>query len=137
MSNSKIAIIKADIFNPFPSAYAFELKGNSWAEELKEKYEFKRITNKNSIDAFILQLHITSCDIIRTAKDPNESYNKFLKKLSQNYHSFFPNKTSSPWITNSITKSLKLKQKLYEKFLKNHTVQNENNCKTIGSFLKL
>ena len=54
----------------------------------------------------------------------------FLKKLSQNYHNFFPDKTSSPWITNCYTKSLKHKQKLYEKFLKNRSVQNESSCKS-------
>ena len=33
---------------------------------------------------------------------------------------------SSPWITRGIVKSSKLKQKLYEKFLKRKTPHNEN-----------
>ena len=36
----------------------------------------------------------------------------------------------SPWITKGIAKSSKKKQRLYEKFLKNRTPQNEETYKT-------
>ena len=36
----------------------------------------------------------------------------------------------SPWITEDIVKSSKKKQRLYEKFLKNRTLQNEETYKT-------
>ena len=42
----------------------------------------------------------------------------------------------NPWITKSITKSSKKKQRLYERFLKKSTPQNEQKYKTIKTFSK-
>ena len=71
---------------------------------------------------------------MKSIKDPNESYKKFIAILTSIYDEFFPkiwikvrhNKSSTPWITRGIAKS-KRKQKLYEKFLKNCTSEKEMN----------
>ena len=42
----------------------------------------------------------------------------------------------NPWITESITKSSKKKQKLYERFLKNRTPQNEQKYKNYKNLLE-
>ena len=42
----------------------------------------------------------------------------------------------NPWITKRITKSSKKKQRLYERFLKKSTPQNEQKYKTIKTFSK-
>ena len=63
----------------------------------------------------------------------NESYDQFIKKFSLIYDDCFPIKVIeiktknllSPWITKGIKKSSKRKQKLYEKFLKKKSSNNE------------
>ena len=69
-------------------------------------------------------------------KDPNESY-KTSTAVLYIYNDFFPqgrirprhSKNSTLWISRGIGKSPKRKQKLYEKFLKNRTSENEMNSK--------
>ena len=76
-------------------------------------------------------------EITKSIKDPNESYEKFIAILASAYDKFLPkswikvrhNKNSTPWITRGIANSSKRKQKLYEKFLKNSTSENEMNYK--------
>ena len=61
---------------------------------------------------------------------------RFVAILTSIYEDFFSpksqikvrhNKNSTPWITRGIVKSSKLTEKLYEKFLKNRTSENEMN----------
>ena len=67
----------------------------------------------------------------------NESYDQFIKMFSFIYDDCFPKKVIqikiknllSPWITKSIKKSSKRKQKLYEKWLKKKSPKNENEYK--------
>ena len=67
----------------------------------------------------------------------NESYDQFIKMFSFIYDDCFPKKVIqikiknllSPWITKSIKKSSKRKQKLYEKFLKKKSPKNEKEYK--------
>ena len=65
--------------------------------------------------------------------DPNQSYVKFIETITQIYDDCLPktkfkiksNNKANPWITKGILKSSKPKQKLYEEFLKNRSIQNE------------
>ena len=66
----------------------------------------------------------------------NESYDQFIKKFSLIYGDSFPikvveikTKNPRPWITKSIKKSSKRKQKLYEKFLKKKSPKSEKEYK--------
>ena len=92
---------------------------------------YKRIINKNLIKAFTPRLREISSEIIKSIKDPNESYKKFIVILASIYYEFFPksqirhDKNSTSWITRGIAKSSKHQQKLYKKFLKNRTLENE------------
>ena len=71
----------------------------------------------------------------KSIKDPNESYKKFIAILTSVNDEFAPksrikvrhNKNTTLCITRDIAKSSKRKQKLYEKFLKNRTSENEMN----------
>ena len=66
-------------------------------------------------------------------EDPNKAYKYFLNIFIDIYDKSFPKSEvkvkfksdQSPWITKGIAKSSKKKQRLYEKFLKNRTLQNE------------
>ena len=101
----------------------------------KTQFLYKRIINENSIKVFKFKIHESSWGIIKSIKDLNESYKKFIAIITAIYDEYFPksrikvmhNKNSTPWITRGISKSSKRKQKLYEKFLKNRTSDNEMN----------
>ena len=70
---------------------------------------------------------------VKDLDNPNESYVKCLETITQIYDDCFPkiklkiksNNKANPWTTRGIAKSSKRKQKLYEKFLKNCSIQNE------------
>ena len=69
-----------------------------------------------------------------TASDnPNKSYVTFIKTIKSKIKS---NKKANPWITKEIVKSSERKQKLYEKYLKNRSIQNEKLYKVYENFLK-
>ena len=62
-------------------------------------------------------------------EDPNKAYKHFLNIFVDTYANWFPKSevkvefknNQSPWITKSIAKSSKKKQRLHEKLLKNRT----------------
>ena len=84
---------------------------------------------------FLLQN--VKCYHVSQTECPNESVNIFLQRFSELYDISFPEismeiKSKSlmnPWFTKGLQKSSKRKQKLYEKFLKNRTLQNEKTYK--------
>ena len=131
----KTDILTADISNHFPLIKAFKLKTK--LDIPKTQFLYKCIINKNLIKAFKSRLHKLLWEIIKSIKDLNESYKEFIAILPSVYDEFFPkgrmkvrhNKNSTPWITRGINKSSKGQQKLYLKFLKNHTSENEMNYK--------
>ena len=91
------------------------------------------IINESSKATFKRRLRETSWDAVKGLDNPNESYVKFIKTIRQIYDDCFPktkfkvksNNKANPWITKDIAKSSKRKQKLYEKLLKNRSIQNE------------
>ena len=65
--------------------------------------------------------------------DPNISYKIFLSKYTEIYNLSFPlrkvkankNSISKPWLSKGLLKSVKLKNRLYKKYLSNPTIENE------------
>ena len=110
------------MFDHFPIIYAFKLKTK--LDMPKTQFLYKGIINENQIKAFKSRLSEISWKIIKSIKDPKESYKKFIAILTSIYDEFFPknqikvrhNKNSTPWITKGIAKSSKRKQKLYKSF---------------------
>ena len=74
----------------------------------------------------------------------NEIYDTFLKTLTDIYDANFPIREyilkdkdiKSPWITKGLKKSSKKKQKLYIKFLKTRTLEDEFKYKTYKSLFE-
>ena len=99
----------------------------------KNIYLHKLIINESSKATFKRRLRETSWDAVKGLDNPNESYVKFIESITQIYDDCSPktkfkiksNNKANPWITKGIAKSSKRKQKLYEKFLKNRSIQNE------------
>ena len=74
----------------------------------------------------------------------NEIYDTFLKKLIDIYDVNFPireyilkdKNIKSPWISKGLKRSLKTKQRLYIKFLKTKTVEDESKYKDYKSLFE-
>ena len=110
----------------------------------KNRYLHKRMINKSSKATFKRRLHETSWDAVKGLDNPNESYVKFTETITQIYDDCSPetkfkiksNNKANPWITKRIAKPSKRKQKLYDKFLKNCSIQNEKSIRTTRNVLK-
>ena len=74
----------------------------------------------------------------------NKIYDTFLKTLTEIYDAYFPIREyilkdkdiKYPWISKGLKKSLKKKQKLYIKFLKTKTLEDEFKYKTYKSLFE-
>ena len=133
----KTAIYKCDVSDHFP--ICFIILSPSKQENVTETiFIAKRIFNTESIELFKQKLYETSWDEMEMSQNHDQAYKTFLTKFSDLYNIYFPTKIikvknkdlSSPWITKGIKKSSKRKQRLYEKFLKNHTEKHELAYKT-------
>lgn len=102
----------------------------------KIKYS-KRIFTKENVAQFKENMGKTKWDDIINESDTNEAYAKFIDTLTVQYDKLFPLKEYeikpkriiNKWMTNSLIKSSRKKQTLYNKFLKNRTLANENKYK--------
>ena len=134
----KSGIIKTDISDHFPMFFSFKINKQSSKNDQEDDFNYKREFNNVSLNLFKTKLKEVNWDILKTYKDVDKAYNKFFEIFISIYDSAFPKqkikiktkRISSPWITKGILKSSKQKQRLYEKFLKNRTAQNEQVYKT-------
>ena len=132
--NHKTGVVKTDISDHFPVFLITEIKLES---STKNDFAFTRKFTDKSLKDFKETLLNVDWDSVLTEKDPNTAYNEFSRIFLLHYDIFFPKKKikikkknlASPWITKGIVKSSKRKQKLYEKFLKRKTPQNEETYK--------
>ena len=106
---------------------------------------YKRIINKSSKATCKRRLRKTSSDAVKGLDNSNESYVKFLEIITQIYDNCFPktkfkiksSNKANPWITKCIAKPCKHKQKLYEKFKKKRSIQNEKIYKDYRKLLEI
>ena len=88
---------------------------------------------KTNIMAFKRDLCNVNWNSINHSLETNFEYKTFFKMFSELYEKHFPLKDfqikvknlEAPWISKGLKKSSKQKQKLYIKFLKNKSIQNE------------
>ena len=90
----KTAIIRADISDHFPIIYTFKLKTK--LDIPKTQFLYNRIINENLTKAFKSRLPEISWEILKSIKDPNKSYKKFIAILKSVYDEFFPKKVGVP-----------------------------------------
>ena len=138
----KSVIIKTDLSDHFPIVFA--IKTNETTQRPVVKSTYKRSYCEKNIDKFKNTLHNRNWDDIQKIADPNKAYKYFLDIFTDIYDNSitklevkikFKN-DQSPWITKGIAKSSKKKQRLYEKFLKNRTPENEETYKTYKNLFK-
>ena len=131
----KTAIFKSDISNHFPIRFSLPMRNE--CSKTEPIYIHERIMSNNAIEMFHQKLHETDWAEIETSRNPNVCYKIFLKKIMSLCDEYFPTKMiklktkdiQSPWITTGIKKSLKHKQRLYNKFLKTRCKKAENGYK--------
>ena len=120
----------------FPIAFA--IKTNETTQRPVVKSTYNGSYCEKDIDKFKNILHNRNWDDIKKIEDHNKAYKYFLNIFTDIYDKSLPKsevkvkfkRDQSPLITKSIAKSSKKKQRLYEKFLKNRTPQNEETSKT-------
>ena len=140
---NKIALLKARLRHQwFPAMFTKFLKHfyrtslQASAENPPKNRPFNDFIISCFFYLFIFLCYYTPKNPKLIIKDPNESY-KTSTAVLYIYNDFFPqgrirprhSKNSTLWISRGIGKSPKRKQKLYEKFLKNRTSENEMNSK--------
>ena len=90
-------------------------------------------TSSGNIDTFNFLLENIKWDNILPSNATDKAYETFHFIFSVLYDTAFPKRKievktqhlQSPWITRGLQKSSKWKQRLYEKFLKKRTIENE------------
>ena len=70
----------------------------------------------------------------RNYHDPQNAYNSFIKKYSENYNVCFlvkkvtgkQSRLNKPWLSNALIKCIKKKNRLYKKYLRNPTMDRQS-----------
>ena len=135
-SETETGIIQTDISDHFP----IFLTTNRTTHTIKRTSDtliLKRIINKKNINCFNNLLQTTDWIPVFESDNVDSAYNEFEKIFLLHYNIAFPKtehrikaKTlKSPWMTKGLIKSSKKKQRLYQKFLKNKTLANEQKYK--------
>ena len=135
----KTGIIKTDISDHFPVFLI--AKNENLINKTETKIISKREINNKAIENFKELLKKVDWTPIYVS-DVNKAYGEFITTVSYLYDTAFPlmkikiksKNLLSPWMTKGLIKSSKRKKRLYEKFLKKRTIENENSYK---SFKKL
>ena len=133
-------IIKANVsdhFSIFTILPIFTNSCNKNKNHEKTKIATQNFSDEN-IQNFQFLLEDINWDQFVHSNPPNEAYNILLKMFSDLYDVAFPNKNieikskhlNTPWITKGLRKSSKRKQRLYEKYLKIRSKENEKSYNT-------
>ena len=101
-----------------------------------------RMINLHNMNLFKVRLQEMDWNNVTSIDDPNTAYNNFESSLKTIYNQCFPlqyktkkNVKIQPWITQGILNSVKLKHKLYSRFLKNPSAINEKIYKQYRNIL--
>ena len=124
-------IIKTDISDHFPIFIQLkdvEIKNQNKFTIVK----FHLVTEERKTE-FRNKLAELNWNNVKQESNANDAYNTFLKQFLELYNESFPIKEKkiktksilNPWFTQGFLKSSKIKQRLYNKFLKSPTEQNK------------
>lgn len=131
----KTGIIKTDISDHFP---IFITSQTTHLHNCSEKIKItKRLINDEYISYYNNLLYCVDWSLVLENNNADKAYEIFLQTFQQQYDQAFPEQTKfvktktllNPWLTKGLLKSSKKKQRLYEKFLKSRTLENEKKYK--------
>ena len=137
----KKGIIKSDVSDHFPIFLNTINERKTSGRCYKDK---KRVFSKRNITSFKKQLSLLHWRYIAFKGTVNEIYDTFLKTLIDIYDANFPireyilkdKNIKSPWVSKGLRKSSKTKQRLYIKFLKTKTLEDESKYKNYKSLFE-
>ena len=98
------------------------------------KYSQKRNFNADNVENFIHDLNRSDWDSVTSINDIHRMFNAFTSHVQQLYNKHFPlkdvkcryNKCKSPWLSEGIYNSIRRKNHLYRKFVRNPTANNKS-----------
>ena len=135
-------VITTDISDHFP---IFIVNKEVKSDKASNKIEvMKRNLSQSNVNKFITSLQSTDWNTVLNDPDPQSAYSKFVSIYQAVYDKECPLKKQlvkektlrCPWMTPGLLKSSKRKQKLYNKFLKNKSIVNEQNYKVYKGFFE-
>ena len=132
----KKGIIKSDVSDNLPIFFSIQLTKD-------ERKALERVFNNSNIISFEEQLSLHHGRHIDFNGTVNVIYDTFRRTLTDIYDVNFSiweniledKDNKAPWISKGLKKSLKKHQKLYIKFLKTKTLEDEFKYKTYKSLL--
>jgi hypothetical protein len=136
-NSSSNGIIYSDISDHLPVVHVHNFEKHK-ETPLKNEYVLKRNINGSNTQSFTNTIKGLSWEAVTSNHDEIESCNNFFNIFSSTYEENFPltkkvktkiDKRKSPWMTKSIAKSVRTKNKLYKKFLCHPTTYNEQKYK--------
>ena len=140
---SSAGIVKSDISDHFP---IFLVTSAQYLDNIQNRTTIrKREINKKSRQHFMEILNKVNWKHLYSLTDTNIAYECFLRTFRGLYIHAFPIKEVSlklinvfnPCMAKGLQKSSKKKQKIYDKFLKSKTNENENKYKTYKSLFEI
>ena len=145
IESSKNGLVFSDISDHLPVFHIASFPTKMYSSKI-ETSQHQRIVNNASLLLFSNSVKDISLDIIVEDNDPSESYKNFHNKLVQAFDKSFPlvkrqkrniiNYDKSPWMTQGISKSIGIKNRLYKKCLKNPSEKNKTIYKNYKNKLK-
>ena len=127
-------VLVTDISDHFPIFHQVNVCTN----RVKNKaIIYIRNYSKCNVDKFVSKVGAVDWSFILALKDANAAYDSFVNTIDHIYDNCFPhitintkkNRKRHPWITSGILKSIKVKNKLYRRFLRNPSSENNTNYK--------
>ena len=141
--NIETAICRTDISDHFPIVLFEKNSESKQSCSTKNNTEscpeiiYKRFFNEQNVEKFRHNLIGYDWSFLYEFKNAEQGFDCFMRIFLKLYDESFPKtkvilrpRQTEPWITKGIRKSSKRKQRLYENFLRNKTVRNENIYKT-------
>ena len=130
-------IIKSDVSDSLPIFFSIQLTKD-------ERKALERVFNNSNIISFEEQLSLYHGRHIDSNGTVNVIYDTFRRTLTDIYDANFSiweniledKDNKAPWISKGLKKSSKKQQKLYIKFLKTKTLEDEFKYKTCKSLLE-
>ena len=122
IESSKNGLIFTDISDHLPIFHITSLARKIYNSEGKTS-QYRRIINNSNLLSFSNAMKLMSWDNIIEDNDPCKAYNIFHNKLIQALEKSFPlvnrqkrtvDYDKSPWMTQGISKSIEIKNKLYK-----------------------
>lgn len=138
------AILQYPISDHYPIILSLDLKPNIKSTNPTIKHRNLSTKNKNY---FIERIKSVDWGKVKQACFENKTdhaYSIFLEIFSHHYNESFPisiktslNKFKKPWLTPALYNSIKTKNKLYKKYLKNPSSENKKSFNKFNNIFKL